>query len=117
MDLWISYGLPFKGYPPNIKMDEPSLRAMKAACATADESVSRRWIRHAWDIEGYKLQALFVQSLQKRSDMVQNILLIQAKGEVGEVFTDEDLRDTRSLLHTAAAALQLNIPINVKFAA
>lgn len=73
-------------------------------------------IRHAWDIEGFKLQVLFTQSLESQRDLFQHIINLQSSGGLDKVISRNEQTKLSKQVESVQLITTTRTPINVKLA-
>ena len=105
------------GFTQSEQLNEASVKAFKSTCASVlqkDISPDYPWIRHAWDIEGYKLKALYMQSVRAQAQLLSSIANMQNQGSLPKVFSSKEMRRIHLLVNETARYLEKTVPVNVK---
>lgn len=114
---WVPHGLALIGVPGEKQISIYAVERLRKTTLTIQQyPPDFAWIRHAWDIEGFKLKSLFVQSLAKQQQMVGDILRVQDQQPDHQpaVFTEEDFETIKRSFDETQDSYVATMPLNVK---
>ena len=74
-----------------------------------------KWIRHAFDIEGYKLHMLYLQSLDQQAKVWPKLLQMQRQGHLPPPLVDErEIKELELFYWNMKQFIGNNTPINAR---